>query len=100
ELAACLYYMHEKKDSALETIYKNIGEVIPGFKEFQFTFWGSDRINFSMVFSDGRGTVPAVRLSDGIRLFVGLMVLVYSPNRPPVMLIEEPENGLTPTALK
>jgi len=28
------------------------------------------------------------------------MVLIYSPNRPPVMLIEEPENGLTPTALR
>src|SRR5258708_40080357 len=28
------------------------------------------------------------------------MVLTYSSNRPPVMLIEEPENGLTPHALK
>ena len=53
-----------------------------------------------MAFEDDRGTVPAVHLSDGIRLFVGLMVLIHSPNRPPVMLIEEPENGLTPTALK
>jgi predicted ATPase len=92
--------MHEKKDPALATIYKHIEEVVPGFKEFEFTFWGSDRVVFSMVFNDARGNVPAVRLSDGIRLFVGLMVLVYSPNRPSVMLIEEPENGLTPTALK
>jgi predicted ATPase len=100
DLGACLYYMHEKKDPALATIYKHIEEVVPGFKEFEFTFWGSDRLVFSMVFSDGRGTVPGVRLSDGVRLFVGLMVLIYSPNRPSVMLIEEPENGLTPTALK
>ena len=28
------------------------------------------------------------------------MVLTYSQQRPPVMLIEEPENGLTPAALK
>ncbi len=27
------------------------------------------------------------------------MVLTYSPNRPPVLLVEEPENGLTPLAV-
>src|SRR5438445_127097 len=60
DLAACLYYMHEKKDPALETIYKHIQEVVLGFKEFQFTFWGSDRLVFSMVFNDARGVVPVV----------------------------------------
>jgi len=100
DLAASLYYMQEKKDPALDTIRALVQEVVPGFEEFQFTFWGADKVAFSMVFDDERGAVPAVRLSDGIRLFVGLMVLIYSPNRPPVMLIEEPENGLTPTALK
>jgi predicted ATPase len=100
DLAACLYYMQEKKDPALESILNQVKEVVPGFKGFEFTFSGSDRVAFSMSFDDSRGTVAAVRLSDGLLLFVGLMVLTYSPNRPPVMLIEEPENGLTPTALK
>jgi predicted ATPase len=100
DLAACLYQMQEKKDPVLENILKQIREVVPGFSEFDFTFSGSDRVAFSMTFDDNRGTVASVRLSDGLLLFVGLMVLTYSPNRPPVMLIEEPENGLTPTALK
>jgi predicted ATPase len=100
DLAACLYFMHEKKDPALENILKQIKTAVPGFREFEFTFFGSDRVAFSMVFDDNRGTVASVRLSDGLLLFVGLMVLTYSSNRPPVMLIEEPENGLTPTALK
>jgi predicted ATPase len=39
--------------------------------------------------------VPAVRISSGLLLYVGLTVLIYSPNRPPVLMIEEPENGLT-----
>jgi predicted ATPase len=99
DLAACLYYMQEKNDPALESILGQIREVVPGFGGFDFTFSGSDRVAFSMVFDDSRGTVTAVRLSDGLLLFVGLMVLTYSPNRPPVMLIEEPENGLTPTSL-
>jgi predicted ATPase len=99
-LAACLYYMHEKGDPAIESILAQIREAVPGFSGFEFTFSGSDRVAFSMRFDDSRGVVTAVRLSDGLLLFVGLMVLTYSPNRPPVMLIEEPENGLTPTSLK
>jgi predicted ATPase len=100
DLAACLYYMQEKKDPVLENVFERVREVVPGFKGFEFTFWGSDRVAFSMEFEDNRGTVSSVRLSDGLLLFLGLMVLTYSSNRPPVMLIEEPENGLTPTALK
>jgi predicted ATPase len=100
DLAACLYYMQEKKDPALQSILKQVREVLPGFSGFEFTFSGSDRVAFSMDFEDDRRTVSALRLSDGVVLFLGLMVLAYSSNRPPVMLIEEPENGLTPTALK
>jgi hypothetical protein len=100
DLAACLYYMQEKKDPALEAVLEKVRDVVPGFKGFEFTFSGSDRVAFSIEFEDSRGTVAAVRLSDGMLLFIGLMVLTYSPNRPPVMLIEEPENGLTPTSLK
>lgn len=100
DLAACLYYMMEKKDPALSAILEKVKHVVPGFKGFDFTFSGSDRVAFSIEFEDERGTVSAVRLSDGMLLLIGLMVLTYSPNRPPVMLIEEPENGLTPTALK
>lgn len=100
DLAACLYYMQEKKDPALQNILGHIREVVPGFRGFEFTFSGSDRVAFSIDFEDSRGTVAAVRLSDGLLLFIGLMVLTCSSNRPPVMLIEEPENGLTPTALK
>jgi predicted ATPase len=39
-------------------------------------------------------------MSHGNLLFLGLMVLTYTSNRPPVMLLEEPENGLTPQAIE
>ena len=60
DLAACLYYMQEKKDLALEGILKQVREVVPGFKGFEFTFSGSDRVAFSMHFEDNRRTVAAV----------------------------------------
>ena len=33
-------------------------------------------------------------------IYIGLIVLVCTPNRSPVLMIEEPENGLTPQAAK
>lgn len=100
DLSACLYFMSETKDEALETILGKVKALVPEFDRFEFNAVGVDRIAFSMVFNDGRGSIPGVKASHGMLLFIGLMVLTYSPNRPPVMLIEEPENGLTPTALR
>jgi predicted ATPase len=100
DLASCLYYMSETEDPALETIITEVRELLPNFIGFEFNVVGVDGVAFSMKFSDGRDTVNAARMSHGNMIFLGLMVLTYSQNRPPVMLIEEPENGLTPAALK
>jgi hypothetical protein len=37
----------QRKD-LLTSILKQVREVVPGFKEFEFTFSGSDRVAFSM----------------------------------------------------
>lgn len=100
DLASCLYYMKETEDPALQTIIGEVQQVLPNFEGFEFTFVGVDKVAFSMKFNDGRGSINAARTSHGNLIFLGLMVLTYSQNRPPVMLIEEPENGLTPAALK
>jgi predicted ATPase len=98
--AACLYFMQETNDDALATILEKMQAVLPGFLRFEFNSFGTDQLGWAMQFADDRGIIPSVRVSHGLLLFVGLMVLCYSPNRPPVMLIEEPENGLTPTSLR
>jgi AAA domain, putative AbiEii toxin, Type IV TA system len=100
DLAACLYHMRETKDPALQTIITEVQQVLPSFAGFEFNFVGVDKVAFSMAFTDGRGSINSARMSHGNLIFLGLMVLTYSQNRPPVMLIEEPENGLTPAALK
>jgi predicted ATPase len=98
DLAACLYYMQETSDPALQTILEKVQAVLPGFQEFEFNSFGTDRLCWAMQFADTREIIPSVRVSHGLLLFVGLMTLCYTTNRPPVMLIEEPENGLTPTS--
>ena len=100
DLAACLYFMNETKDPALDAIVEKVKGLAPEFQEFEFNVVGGDRVGFSVAFNDGRGSIPSVKISHGVLLFIGLMVLTYSSNRPPVMLIEEPENGLTPTAVR
>ncbi len=100
DLAACLYYMKETKDPILETIISEVRQVLSSFEGFEFNFVGVDKVVLSMKFNNGRGSINAARMSHGNLIFSGLMVLTHSKNRPPVMLIEEPENGLTPAALK
>jgi len=92
--------MQETKDPALEKIIAEVGVVLPSFEGFEFNVVGVEKVAFSMKFSDGRGLINAARMSHGNLIFLGLMVLAYSTNRPPVMLLEEPENGLTPAAIE
>lgn len=99
-LAACLYFMHKTNDPALNSIRDRIKILLPEFSDFEFTTFGVDKVAFSMTFSDGRGAVTAVRMSHGNLLFLGLVVLMNNANRPALIMIEEPENGLTPVALK
>jgi predicted ATPase len=100
DLAAALYYMQERNDPNLATIVDKVKDIDPAFGGFSFTFVGSDQLVFSINFEDRRGTVSAIRLSDGLLIFLGLMVLAYNPEHLPVVLIEEPENGLTPVAIR
>jgi predicted ATPase len=92
--------MQKTKDPALTKIIGEVNAVLPDFDGFEFNILGVERVAFSMKFTDGRGTINSARMSHGNLLFLGLMVLTYSANRPPVILLEEPENGLTPAAIE
>jgi predicted ATPase len=100
DLASTLYFLNETSAPEVERIRTELREVDAAFSDFEFNAVGTDRIAFSLVYSDRRGAVPSVRLSAGNLIYLGLITLVSTPNRPPVMMIEEPENGLTPQAVK
>jgi len=100
DLATTLYYLWETSHPSMEAIRIKMRQLVPEFADFEFNTVGTDRIAFGVQYSDSRKTVPSVRLSSGMLIFVGLIVLVSTSNRPPVLMIEEPENGLTPQALK
>ena len=94
--AATLYFLDKTGSPALAHIVDGLKQALPDFESFEFNTVGGQRIGFSMRFSDVRESITAPRLSDGQLLVVGLMVLLHGPGRPPVLMVEEPENGLTP----
>jgi predicted ATPase len=100
DLAATLYHLSETADPALDEIRDRMRAIEPSFVDFEFRTVGTERIVFASKYSDARQAVPAVRLSSGTLLYLGLIVLVSTPSRPPVLMIEEPENGLTPQAVR
>lgn len=100
DLAATLYHLSETRDAALDRIREKVKLIDPQFANFAFNTVGTERIAFSAVYDDPRQTVPSVRLSAGTLIFIGLIALVSTSSRPPVLMIEEPENGLTPQAIR
>jgi len=100
DLAATLYHLNETEAPSLELIYERMRAIDPLFEEFEFDAVGTERIAFSAKYSDARQLIPSVRLSSGTLIYLGLITLVATGNPPPLLMIEEPENGLTPQAVK
>lgn len=99
-LAGLLYFLAETANPMLDTIADGVSEVVAGFDGFEFNAVGEERIGFSARFADSREIVPAANLSDGTLSLIGLLVLLINPDRPPILCLEEPENGLTPRATR
>jgi predicted ATPase len=100
DLASVLYFLSETQSPTLDQIVARIAEAIQGFEGFEFNRVGSDSVGFSARFADTRGAVVAPNLSDGCLSMIGLVTLASTPGRPGVLCIEEPENGLTPKAVR
>jgi hypothetical protein len=51
-------------------------------------------------FATAGGTVRAQQASSGAVLFLGFLAIAHLPEPPPLLLIEEPENGIYPLRLR
>lgn len=50
-------------------------------------------------FKGFRRDIPAAHLSEGMLLVLAYLAILYSPNPPRLLLVEEPENGIHPERL-
>ncbi len=60
----------------------------------------SDGKGLHFQFTSDSKLVPASQVSDGLLLVLAYLTLLYLPEPPRVLLIEEPENGIHPARLK
>jgi predicted ATPase len=101
-LPAYLYYLQEKHPMNFKRIEKTIQSVVPFFERFDLEplFLDEDKIELvwqEKEYSDH--SFFARHLSDGSLRFIALVTLLMQPKLPKVIIIDEPELGLHPTAI-
>jgi len=102
----------------LETDASNLGLILSNLRRRDYdnyqNFLGSLKIlypgirdvdahveggNVQIFLQENSGPIPASRLSDGTLRYLFLLAILYDPNPPPLICIEEPELGLHPDVL-
>ncbi|MFA7616754.1 MAG: AAA family ATPase [Weeksellaceae bacterium] len=101
-LPAYLYYLQEKHPLNFKRIEKVIQSVIPFFDRFNLSpsSLNEDEILLEWTEKEYSETYfNANHLSDGSLRFIALVTLFMQPELPKVIIVDEPELGLHPTAI-
>ena len=102
-LAAFLYYLHEKHEASYNLIRRTVQQVAPFFDDFllQPLALNNDKIRLEWRHKRSEAYFDASSLSDGSLRFIALTTLFLQPEslRPSIILLDEPELGLHPYAI-
>lgn len=101
-LPAFLYMLQEKHPKTLKRIELTIRSVMPYFGNFSLAPSLLDESQINLQWSDMENNekyFDANDLSDGSIRFIALATLLQQPTLPKVIIIDEPELGLHPTAI-
>ena len=100
-LAAFLYLMRDTEAEYYERIVKTIQLVIPFFKDFILEPNRRNEENIRLEWMDNFSDriFTANQLSDGSVRFICMATLLLQKNLPRLILLDEPELGLHPTAI-
>lgn len=99
-LADFLAYLKANGKPSFEALCSDAKQFLPGFKDILITRTSTERQGFAIAFDAHNGYIAAPDLSDGTLLSLGMLCLVYGPQKPSIMCVEEPETGLHPGRLK
>jgi predicted ATPase len=103
-LAAFLYYLREKQESAYTLIRRTVQRVAPFFDDFQLKplRLKPDDIRLEWRHKNSDQYFDASSFSDGTLRFIALATLFLQPEdqMPSVILVDEPELGLHPYAIE
>ena len=101
-LAAYLYFIRQNHEQTYNKIVKTIQRVAPFFHDFilEPDIANEEMIKLRWKHKGSDLYFDANDLSDGTIRFICLTTLLLQPNLPTMILIDEPELGLHPFALK
>lgn len=100
-IAAFLYVMKQRQTEYYERIVKTVQLVIPFFKDFELHPNPLNEENIRLEWSDkfSHKIFTANELSDGSLRFICMAVLLLQKQLPKMILLDEPELGLHPSAI-
>lgn len=102
-LASFLYFLRERQIASYNLIRKTVQRVAPFFDDFilEPTQLNPDQIQLEWRHKNSDKYFNTAALSDGTLRFIALATLFLQPKeqRPSVILVDEPELGLHPTAI-
>jgi predicted ATPase len=100
-LAPFLFVLKKTQFEYYERIVKTIQLVIPFFKDFVLTPNPINEDNIRLEWNDiySEKTFTANELSDGSLRFICMATLLLQKKLPKIILLDEPELGLHPTAI-
>ncbi|NVK64153.1 MAG: AAA family ATPase [Flavobacteriales bacterium] len=101
-LAAFLYMLSIKHKTHFKLIEKTIGSIAPYFSKFDLQPDLLDENMIELVWKEvgSEQYFNAYNFSDGTLRFIALATLLLQPNPPKTIIIDEPELGLHPFAIK
>ena len=103
-LAAFLYYLHEREEASYSLIRRTVQRVAPFFDDFRLEplRLKPDDIKLEWRHKNSDQYFDASSLSDGTLRFIALVTLFLQPKQylPSVILVDEPELGLHPYAIE
>lgn len=102
-LPAILFLLQQRHPNHFKRIERTIQSIAPFFERFELK---PDRLNPDRIklewseFNQPENYFNANHFSDGTIRFIALCTLLMQPNLPKTILIDEPELGLHPVAIK
>src|ERR1035437_949275 len=99
-LARFVAELEDKSPGSFKDWIKHLQTCLPDLETLRTVFRPEDRYRYLMVRFRNGIEVPSWLLSEGELRLMALTILAYMPDTGRIYLIEEPENGLHPTAIE
>lgn len=100
-LAAFLYKLKRKHPDSYSSILKTVQLVAPFIRDFDLAPLELDesKIKLTWLHVDSDEYFDVSQLSDGTLRFICIVVLLFQPKLPSIIILDEPELGLHPFAI-